>query len=109
MTKKPEFETCLDVLDTPSEKALQGDLSSFLDGEEKISEQWQDHWQGMPEFEQENKKPYKKLNVCFQTKEDFVQFRELMGQPMTEKTKTIWYPPFEREANSLFSWIEDDE
>lgn len=107
MSNKPDFETCLEVLDTPSSD-INNDLSSFLDGDDHISEQWQDHWKGMPEFEQENKKPYKKLNVCFQTKEDFEKFRVLIGQTMTEKTKTIWYPAFDREANSLFAWIEDD-
>lgn len=108
MSKKPDFETCLELLDTPSEEALASDLSSFID-DDSVSELWQDHWKGMPEFEQENKKPYKKLNVCFQSKEDFIEFRNLMEQPITEKTKTIWYPAFEREANSLFSWVEDDE
>jgi hypothetical protein len=31
-----------------------------------------------------------------------------MQQSITEKTKTIWYPPFDREKNSLFAWIEDE-
>jgi hypothetical protein len=112
MTKKPDFEACLEVLETPAENALAGDLSSFIDDDESDlpkSEQWQEHWKGMPDFEQENKKPYKKLNVCFKTKKDFEDFRKLMEQPMTEKTKTIWYPAFDREANSLFSWVEDDK
>lgn len=105
MSNKPDFDAGLNALDENPDN----DLSQFLEGDDKISEHWEDHWKGMPEFEQENKNPYKKLNVCFQTKEDFVKFRELMDQPMTEKTKTIWYPAFEREANSLFSWVEDDE
>jgi len=108
MTNKVNFEDCTDLLQNPSEDALAGSLDGFLDGNDKISERPEDHYKGMPAFVQENKKPYKKINVCFQTKQDFEQFRVLMEQPMTEKTKTIWYPAFEREANSLFAWVEDD-
>ena len=108
MTDKPKFEDCLEVLqESPQDPS--NDLSAFLDGEDEvITEHWRDHWKGMPEFVQEEKKPYKKINVCFQTKEDFDAFRKLQNQPMTDKTKTIWYPPFDREKNSLFAWIEDE-
>lgn len=108
MTDKPKFEDCLEVLQESPEDPS-NDLSAFLDGEDEvITEHWRDHWKGMPEFVQEEKKPYKKINVCFQTKEDFDAFRKLLNQPMTDKTKTIWYPPFDREKNSLFAWIEDE-
>jgi hypothetical protein len=105
---KPKFEDCLDVLQTVEDPT--NDLTAFLGEEPELpqSDNWREHWKGMPEFVQENKEPFKKINVCFQTKEDFLAFRELLNQPMTEKTKTIWYPPFDREKNSLFSWIEDE-
>ena len=109
MTQKPDFDTCIEVLqDAPD--ITTGDLSDFLDdGSATLptTDQWREHWQGMPDFVQEEKKPYKKMNICFQTKEDFEQFRKLLDQPMTDKTKAIWYPAFEREKNSLYTWFED--
>lgn len=103
-----KFDDCLEVLDLETPVNTSGDLMDFLEEEEALptSDNWKEHWKGMPEFQQEEKKPYKKLNVCFQTKEDFDEFRKLLGQTMTDKTKTIWYPPFDREKNSLFSWVE---
>lgn len=108
MTNKIDFEDCTELLQNPSEDALAGSLTGFLHGDDNISELPEDHYKGMPAFEQEKKKPYKKINVCFNNKQDFEEFRVLMEQPMTEKTKTIWYPAFDREANSLFAWVEDD-
>jgi hypothetical protein len=107
MSKKPDFDDCLEVLQEVPED-LSNDLSSFLGDDNVITDNWRDHWKGMPDFVQEEKKPYKKINVCFQNKEDFEAFRVLLSQPMTEKTKTIWYPAFDREKNSLFAWIEDE-
>ena len=111
MTDKPKFDDCLEILDVNKPEDTSGDLSAFLDEETELpqTDGWKEHWQGMPDFHQEEKKPYKKLNVCFQTKEDFDAFRKLLGQTMTEKTKTIWYPPYDREKNSLFSWVEIDD
>lgn len=109
--KKVDFEDCLDVLLTPPKEAVASDLSDFLGGDDDAlptTDDSKEHWKGMPEFVQETKKPFKKINVCFQTKEDFEEFRKLMDQPMTEKTKTIWFPLFDREKNSLFSWVEND-
>ena len=107
MIKKPDFDDCVEVLQE-GVKDTTSDLSAFLGEDEVITDNWRDHWKGMPEFVQEDKKPYKKINVCFQTKEDFEAFRALMQQPITDKTKTIWYPPFDREKNSLFTWVEDE-
>ena len=107
MIKKPDFDDCVEVLQD-GVKDTTSDLSAFLGEDEVMTDNWRDHWKGMPEFVQEDNKPYKKINVCFQTKEDVEAFRALMQQPITDKTKTIWYPPFDREKNSLFTWVEDE-
>lgn len=104
MSDKPEFDPCLEVIDTEVEKSI--DLSEFLGNDAVHSDDYDAHWKEMPEFEQENKKPFKELKVCFQTEEDFFAFQKLLGQPMTRKTKTIWFPEMDREKNSLFEWIE---
>jgi hypothetical protein len=49
-------------------------------------------WVDMPEFVQEKKEPYKELIVRFETKEDYKNFEEIIGQRLTIKTKSIWHP-----------------
>lgn len=62
------------------------------------SEDINEEWDGMPEF---GEKPifnaYKSLNVHFDDQESVDKFAELVGQKITEKTKSIWYPKKEKE------------
>lgn len=51
-----------------------------------------DHWQGMPEFIQNKKEPYKTLIVRFDSESDYTDFQNLIGQKLTVKTKSIWHP-----------------
>tara|TARA_R100000781_G_C4079048_1_gene127087 strand:+ start:49 stop:684 length:636 start_codon:yes stop_codon:yes gene_type:complete len=53
---------------------------------------WQDHWKGMPEFEQDEQKPFRTLIVHFKTQDDVNNFVETIQQEITEKTKSIWHP-----------------
>ena len=48
-------------------------LYDFL-GEEEPDErkEWEKHWIGMPEYTQEDNPPYKKINVSFRNKEDYL-------------------------------------
>lgn len=56
----------------------------------------QDHWSGMPEFEQPEAGPLRQCLVSFATEEDRLAFFTLVGQNCTPKTKSIWYPEVER-------------
>lgn len=49
-------------------------------------------WQGMPEFEQEDLSAFKSITVHFDSLDNLKNFAELVGQTITEKTKSIWYP-----------------
>lgn len=51
-----------------------------------------EHWKDMPEFTQDDLKPYHSLKVHFKTAEDLAAFAELMGQTVTNKTAWIYYP-----------------
>lgn len=51
-----------------------------------------DHWKGMPEFSQLDKKPYKQVIVSFETAEDMHKFAKLVGQKLSAKTQSIWFP-----------------
>lgn len=59
---------------------------SSLFGEE------QSEWQGMPEFVQEEQKPYAQVIVRFKTEEDMLDFAKLVGQKLTKRTKSLWHP-----------------
>jgi len=89
----------------------QASLADFLDekdlddGESKVF--WEKHWQGMPEFKQEDNPPYHHIKISFRNEEDFKDFAKLVNQNISLKTKSIWHPKLDRDANSLKRWIED--
>lgn len=89
-------------------KKDKANIAEFL-GIDDAEKEWQKHWVGMPEFEQEENPPYKQIYVSFRTKEDYDEFAKMIGQPLTEKTKSIWHPKLDRTKNSLLRWMEDDE
>lgn len=92
-----------------SDKYEPASLADFLGmDDDDDSKEWEKHWVGMPEFEQEDNAPYKKLIVSFRNEEDYKEFAEMIGQKLTEKTKSIWHPKLDRDANALKRWIEDD-
>jgi len=49
-------------------------------------------WVGMPEFDQQNKKPFKEIIVRFETENDYLDFQKKLNQQLTLKTKSIWHP-----------------
>jgi hypothetical protein len=51
-----------------------------------------EHWVGMPEFEQEDDDAYQTIVVHFDDEDAVTRFGELMEQTVTNKTKWIWYP-----------------
>ena len=65
-----------------------------------FSEDGEDDWIGMPEFYQEDMRPWHQINVRFRDQKDFDEFMEKMEQKITPKQKTIWFPykPFRRAA-----------
>ena len=57
-------------------------------------------WKGMPEFIQEKQEPYSKIIVRFDSEEDLQEFANLIGQKLTNKTKSIWHPKLIRGKHS---------
>jgi hypothetical protein len=53
---------------------------------------WQEEWQDMPEFVQENQEPYQTIIIHFETEEDVEGFAKLINQNITCMTKYIYYP-----------------
>ena len=57
-------------------------------------------WDGMPEFIQKKQTPYSKIIVRFENEKDLQEFAKLIGQKLTNKTKSIWHPQLVRGKNS---------
>ena len=109
------YDNCLDEnLETMPEdpqEPLQNNLADLMgiDPQPYSTEKWREHWEDMPEYNQESNPSYKTLIVHFRNENDYKEFASLVNQPLTEKTKTIWHPKLERTPNSLLRWIEPDE
>ena len=106
-----EYESLMGVQEKPN-----ADLTSFMPelDETVVDEPWKKQWKAMPEYKQEDNKPYKTIYVHFRNKEDFEEFAQKYAQvdremKPTEKTKSMWYPKLEITKNSLLRWIEDDK
>ena len=64
-------------------------------------------WKDMPEFVQDKQEPYQQIIVRFRCKEDVEEFAQLIGQPLTPKTKSIWHPRLARGVNANKVWIDE--
>lgn len=56
---------------------------------------WRAEWVGMPEFVQEYLEPWKSILVHFESPGDLARFAALIGQPLTPRTRSVWYPEAE--------------
>jgi ParB-like chromosome segregation protein Spo0J len=52
----------------------------------------ENEWEGMPEFEHDDKTAYKTIHVHFKDQESVNHFSELVGQKISEATTFIWHP-----------------
>lgn len=69
-----------------------------------IDPPWKEHWQGMPNFNQQELMPDSSVVVHFANQIDRANFAKLVGQTITDRTKSLWYPRAEigHMANKLF-------
>jgi len=74
---------------TPPEKST----SQFFAAEEFAP--WREEWQGMPEYEHEDLTPCNSVIINFAAPEDMRAFAQLIGQTLTPKTQSVWYPKAE--------------
>ncbi len=49
-------------------------------------------WEGMPEFANEDLDAFRRIVMKFDRDEDVKRFAELLGQQVSDLTKTLWYP-----------------
>jgi hypothetical protein len=55
-------------------------------------------WQGLPEYSDNVEKPFKSVVIHFKTEEDFKKFNKITAIGMTSKTRSTWYPKKDRVA-----------
>ncbi len=64
-------------------------------------------WQGMPEFIQEDQESEFEIRVHFADSDALAKFAALIGQPLTERTRSIWYPKAERVLTDAIRYIDE--
>jgi hypothetical protein len=64
-------------------------------------------WNGMPEFINEKNTPYKKIIMTFKDQEGVDEFAKLIGQNITDRSKTMYYPAPPKKTTMQF-WVDED-
>jgi len=82
--------------------------SSLFDNDDELLA-WKEHWKGMPEFKQQDTMPYQKITMNFTREEDVKAFAELIGQKITYKTDTLWFPKLNLEKPSNFIYTDESD
>lgn len=84
-------ESDLDISDMYDDDELAALVERDSEGEEGTNDP-NEVWQGMPEF---NGDPLanKSIHVHFESMDDYYQFAELIEQKLTDKTRSVWFPP----------------
>lgn len=57
-----------------------------------MKKEMQELWVDMPEFIQEKQEPFAKIIIRVNSAEDLVELSRRLEQPLTSKTKSIWFP-----------------
>jgi len=102
------------MLGVKHEEAPRG-LTEFMDDDD-VSEDdldslntWEKLWGGMPKYQPRNTEPVKQLMLNFDTWEDYWAFAKFIDFQLTEKTKSIYYPPRATTVLDVFRWVDDGE
>lgn len=70
---------------------------------------WQKEWKGMPEFVQEDLTSHRKIIVHFRNNEDVKRFAELLGQKITPKQPSLWFPEMQPRRYAHLRYENNDE
>lgn len=76
-----------------------------------VTESWQHHWRGMPEFVQMKQTEYAKITVRFRDQESLDDFCAKIGQKLNPRSQCTWHPelpPIGRSA-TVKRWVDDAE
>lgn len=62
---------------------------------EHLKQYWEIHWWQMPEFSHQDLTPFRQIIVSFSTEDEVLDFSRLICQPITNKTRSVWFKPQE--------------
>ena len=66
-------------------------------------------WQGMPEFDQQDKSSFRSIQMHFKDQAAVDEFAALVGNKITDKTRFMWFPYIEIETYADKRWaVEPD-
>jgi hypothetical protein len=68
-----------------------------------------DQWVGMPEFESDDLRPFRQILISFKCQEDVNTFASLLGQLITDVTRSVWYPEIKNENTKDTVYVVEDE
>jgi hypothetical protein len=86
-----------------TKKKVINPLFEIVDDLDETEKEWDD----MPEFHQPDNGAFRQIIVSFDDKAGVDAFAKAIGQSLTDKTKSVWYPPRERNnVNDLF-WVDE--
>ncbi len=85
--------------------------ATLFDVEEEAPHDIKKEWVGMPECTNQDLTASKQLIISFRNGEDYRAFAELIGQTLTPKTKSIWYPKVDisRYMDKQYKFVEGNE
>lgn len=66
-----------------------------------------DHWQGMPEFTQDEQ-AHRTIVMHFASDEDVEEFGRRLNLPVTDKTKFLWFPPLQDESYTDAAYVSHE-
>lgn len=72
------------------------------------AEWWEEFWQGMPEFVQEDQAPRFSIQFDFRRAEDVAEFEKLIGQKIpdySKRTPSVWFPEAEIGSFANKRWV----
>jgi hypothetical protein len=72
-------------------------LITFDDANTKWLDQ-KEEWEGMPEYEHDDKTPHRSMTVHFMSQKDLETFFQLIKQDCSDKTRWIYFPRQEKQV-----------
>lgn len=68
-------------------------LANVFEFDEDDGDEHETEWRGMPEFNQPDNSAFRQIIVSFDDQAGVDAFAKAIGQDLTAKTKSVWYPP----------------
>lgn len=78
-----------------------------LFGDDFNEKWWEQEWLDMPEFVQQDMEPLQHIVVNFEFFEDVKEFGKLIGQNVSSKTNSLWFPKQDRIEPKNFLYINE--